>query len=263
MGAATTSAIGATRAALASAQGIDLDTASQLFAAARIVAGSKSLAGALADPSASVRAREQVVADVFGAGLSRTAAQLLSAVVSQRWSSAADMIDGIEELAVRSAVVASPDADVEAELFAVTQLVASNAQLELALGSRLGDSAVKGPLVETLLGGRTSPATTLIVSELAQQSRERRVRQLLARAARIAASQRGTVVATVHSAVALTDAQIDRLSAALSARYGANVTINTVLDPSIVGGLRVQIADDVIDGSVSSRLADLRNRLAG
>ena len=57
--------------------------------------------------------------------------------------------------------------------------------------------------------------------------------------------------------------QQTRLQNALSARYGSAVTLNTVIDPTVVGGLRVQVADDVIDASVSARLADLRQRIAG
>ena len=96
-----------------------------------------------------------------------------------------------------------------------------------------------------------------------QQPRERRIRQLLRRAMRLVADERGRTVATVVAAVPLSDAQLDRLAAALSQRYGAAVSLNTVVDPAVVGGLRVQIGDDVIDASVSSRLADLRQRLAG
>jgi F-type H+-transporting ATPase subunit delta len=79
----------------------------------------------------------------------------------------------------------------------------------------------------------------------------------------LVADQRGRTVATVVSAVPLSPAQSERLAAVLSKRYGTDVSINTVVDPSVVGGVRVQIADDVIDASVSSRLADLRQRLAG
>jgi F-type H+-transporting ATPase subunit delta len=67
----------------------------------------------------------------------------------------------------------------------------------------------------------------------------------------------------VITATPLDDAQIDRLKGALSQRYGGEISLNTVIDPTIVGGLRVQIADDVIDASISARLADLRQRLAG
>ena len=134
---------------------------------------------------------------------------------------------------------------------------------ELALGSRLGEAAAKGELVESLLKGRVSEATVLIAASLIRHPRERRVRQVLARATRMVADQRGRAVATVTTAAPLSAAQSDRLVAALSQRYGTAVTLNTVIDPTVVGGMRVQIADDVIDASVSSRLADLRQRLAG
>jgi F-type H+-transporting ATPase subunit delta len=187
----------------------------------------------------------------------------LETVVVQRWSSADELVDGVEELAVRAASVAASGTDLEGELFAFSRTVAENPELELALGSRMGDNAAKGTLVEKLLDGRVSAATVLVVSSLVQQPRERRVRQALARALSLVASQRGRVVATVTVAVPLSAAQSERLRDSLSARYGADVSLSTVIDPSIVGGLRVQIADDVIDASVSARLADLRQRLAG
>jgi F-type H+-transporting ATPase subunit delta len=263
MGSATTQALATTTAALNATPGVDLDVAGELFAAARAVGDSSQLSGALADSSAPVAARRQVVAAVFGKSFRPATASLLTTVVEQRWSSAADLVDGIEELAVRAASTAEPSADVEEELFRFSRTVAENSELELALGSRLGDASAKGALVDTLLSGRASRATTLIAASLVQQPRERRVRGLLSRATRIVADQRGRKVATVFAATPLNAAQSDRLAAALSARYGTQVSLNTVLDQTVVGGLRVQIADDVIDASVSSRLADLRQKLAG
>lgn len=263
MGSATTQALAATTAALSATSGVDLDVARELFAAARAVGDSPQLSGALADSAASVEARRKVVADVFGSAVSPATASLLTSAVEQRWSSQADLVDGIEELAVRAAATADRTSDVEAELFAFSRTVADNPELELALGSRLGEAAAKGELVESLLKGRVSEATVLIAASLIRHPRERRVRQVLARATRMVADQRGRAVATVTTAAPLSAAQSDRLVAALSQRYGTAVTLNTVIDPTVVGGLRVQIADDVIDASVSSRLADLRQRLAG
>lgn len=263
MGSATTQAVTATTAALGVTSGIGLDVARELFAVARAVSDSSHLSGALADSAAPVQARRQVVADVFGKAVSPATASLLTTAVEQRWSSAADLVDGIEELAVRAAAISDPAADVEAELFAFSRTVAGNAELELALGSRRGDSSSKAALVESLLKGRASEATTLIAASLIRHPRERRVRQILSRATKVVADQRGRTVATVVAAAPLSSAQTERLTAALSKRYGSQVSINTVVDPSVVGGVRVQIADDVIDASVSARLADLRQRLAG
>ena len=135
--------------------------------------------------------------------------------------------------------------------------------IELALGSRLGDASAKGALIEKLFSGQTSEATTLIASQLVQQPRERRVRALLNRALDLVADERGRTVATVRVAAAPDAAQQQRLAQALSARYGSDVAVNVVVDPEVLGGMRVEIGDDVIDGTVSSRINDLRQRLAG
>jgi F-type H+-transporting ATPase subunit delta len=263
MGSATTQALTATRAALDAAQGVDLDTARELFAAARIVGGASHLSGALADPTAPAGARTQVVADVFGGTYGATTVSLLKTAAEQRWSRSSDLVAAIEDSAIRAAAVAEPDVDIEGELFEVSQTVASDAELELALGSRLGDPEAKGALADTLFGGHVSAATSLIVSSLVQQPRDRRVRLLLSSAMRTVTDQRGRTVATVVTAAPLSDAQAERLSAALAKKYGRDVSLNAIIDPAVVGGLRVQIADDVIDGSISGRLADLRQRLAG
>jgi F-type H+-transporting ATPase subunit delta len=79
----------------------------------------------------------------------------------------------------------------------------------------------------------------------------------------VVASQSGQTVATVHAAQPLPDAQVERLQNALSATYGTRIRINQVVDPAVLGGLRVQVGDDVIDGSIASRITDLRLQLAG
>lgn len=263
MGSATAQALAASTQTLAAAKDITLDTARELFAAARAVGDSSQLSGALADPAAPAAARQQVVAAVFG-GLSEASRAVLGAAVAERWSNADQLVDGIEELAIRSAAIAESGADIEGQLFGFSRVVAANPELELALGSRLGGDDAKGELVERLLSGASAgAATTLIVSSLVRRPRERRVRQLLSRAIRIVSNQRGLVVATVHTATDLSEAQRTRLRDALSRRYDGEVSLNVVIDPAVVGGLRVQIADDVIDGSISARLADLRQKLAG
>jgi F-type H+-transporting ATPase subunit delta len=263
MGSATTQAVATTTAALDATPVHDLGVARDLFAAARALGGAPHLSDALADSAAAESARVKVVTDVFGGALSSPAVSLLTTAVRQSWSSSSDLIDGIEELAVRAAVKGAPDADVESELFGFSRTVTANPELELALGSRMGDGDAKGALVTSLLSGRTSAAATLIVSALVRQPRGRRVRELLARGMRVAANERGRTVATVRAAVELTATQRDRLAATLAKRYGTLVSVNTVVDPTIVGGLRVQIADDVIDGSIATRMSQLRQRLAG
>ncbi|MGB3731722.1 F0F1 ATP synthase subunit delta [Microbacterium sp.] len=261
MGSATTQALAASAQALAATKDLNLDSAAELFSAARTIGESAQLSGALADPTAPAQARTALVASVFG-GASAPVTSLLTAVAGERWSSASDLVDGVEELAIRAAAVAAAKDDVAGELFGFSRVVAANPELELALGSRLGDAPAKAALVQQVLGSQVSPATVLIASSLVRQSRERRVRQLFSRAIDIVSAQAGRTVATVYTAAPIAATQQTRLRDALARRYGGEISINQVIDPEVIGGLRVQIADDVIDGSISARLAELRQKLA-
>jgi F-type H+-transporting ATPase subunit delta len=78
-----------------------------------------------------------------------------------------------------------------------------------------------------------------------------------------ASRRRGQSVARVTSAVALTPAQEERLTAVLSRLYGRTIGLQVTVDPDVLGGLVVQVGDEVVDGSVAHRLEAARRRLAG
>ena len=65
------------------------------------------------------------------------------------------------------------------------------------------------------------------------------------------------------SAAPIATEQLTRLQNGVAKSYGRDVKLNLVIDPTIIGGLRVQLGDDVIDGTVSRKLSDLRLQLAG
>jgi F-type H+-transporting ATPase subunit delta len=54
-----------------------------------------------------------------------------------------------------------------------------------------------------------------------------------------------------------------RLADVLGRQYHTTVHLNVVVDPEVLGGVRVEIGDDVIDGTIASRLDDARRRVAG
>lgn len=262
MGSATRGARAAAADALAGASGVTLGVAEQLLAATRAIAGSAQLRSLLADPGVSHEDKTTILAKVFP-GADDTSRALLTAAVEQRWSSQAELVAGLEELGIRAAAVAAGDDVVEGELFSFGRAITSDPQLELAISSKLGDADGKVALVERLIGTQASKATLAIVEHLVQSARGRRIGAMLRDASAVVADEAGRVVATVTAASPLSAAQQQRLIAALAAKYGLAPHLNVVVDPALIGGLRVQIADDVIDGSIASRINDLRIQLAG
>jgi len=263
MGSATREALSASRSALAALGGkTDLAKGEQLLAAGRVIGESSPLRAALADPSTAAADKSSIVESVFST-ISSEARSLLATIVTNRWSSEDDLLAGIEEIGFRVIADSAEKAGIEAELFAFGEAVNSDNDLELAVGSKLGSNTAKVALIETLLGSKASPQTVSIIGHLVQQPRGRRIAELLRNAASIVADQSGLSVATVTTATALDAKQLARLGAGLAQTYGRELRINQVVDPTLLGGVRVQIGDDVIDGSVASRLKELRLQLAG
>lgn len=264
MGSATREATATSRAALAGVKKVTLGLAEELFSAGRVIGSSLQLRTILADAAGSTDDKIAALDAVFGSALGADAKSLLGTVVSARWSSTDDLLAGIEDLGLRAVASAAPaTVDIEGELFAFADVVAANPELELAIGSKLGKPEAKAALVDSLLAGKVSAETHAIVRHLVQQPRGRRIGQLISDATSTLADEKGTAIATVTTAAPLGARQRTKLQKALTGRFGRAVTLNLVVDPALLGGVRVAIGNDIIDGSVASRIADLRLQLAG
>jgi len=262
MGSATRDAITAANAVLGRQGTVDLATGEQLLAAALVVSGSHELRAALADDTAKDSDRKGIVESVFKA-YTAPAKAVLDSLATSRWSSEDDLVAGIEELGIRALASSAPKGlSIDDELFEFGVAVTSNSELELALGSKLGGVDGKVALVESLLSGKASEQTLAILKALLAQPRGRRIAELIRYAATIVADEAGNGIATVTVASALEREQRTRLEAALSKQYGRDVRLNVIVDPIILGGIRVQVGSEVIDGTISNRIADLRLRLA-
>ena len=263
MGSATREAIAAANATLAAQDAVDLATGEQLLAAALVVNGSHELRAALADDTARDSDRKGIVDAVFGK-YTKAARAILETVGTSRWSSEDDLVAGIEELGIRALAASAPkDLSIDDELFEFGVAVTSNSELELALGSKLGGVPGKIALIESLVGSKASKQTVAILKALLAQPRGRRIAELIRYAATIVADESGNGIATVTVATGLDGEQRKRLEVALSAQYGHDIRLNVIVDPVILGGIRVQVGSEVIDGTISNRIADLRIRLAG
>ena len=71
-----------------------------------------------------------------------------------------------------------------------------------------------------------------------------------------------TRVAVVTSAMPLTEEEQEQLRARVQARFGGDFTFEFRVDPQILGGVIIKVGDEVIDGSLASKLAAMRSQLA-
>ncbi len=238
--------------------------AGDLFAAADSIRAEGTLRRFATDQSVPAEARQGVVRQVFSGKVDAASLDLLAAAASQRWTRTRDLADALEQLGVVAVVrsVGLQASTLVDELFAVRQLVTGNSDLRNALSDPVRSAADKSALVETLLSGKVLPATVQLVRQALSGS-YRTVVAALEDYEGTAAAAHGEGVATVHVARALDEAAQQRLTTALSRQYGRPVHLNVVVDPAVIGGLRVEIGDDVIDGTVSSRLDDARRKIAG
>lgn len=149
-------------------------------------------------------------------------------------------------------------AEVEDELFRLGRIYESNEELRSTLTDPRLPAARRQQIVEDLLDGKATAATVAIVSMIVGAGRSADLPRIAQDLVKRSASQRGEVVAEVRSAVALSDDQISRLAAALRTRTSLDVTVKNVVDPSVMGGIVTQIDDSVLDGTVRTRLNQLR-----
>ena len=148
--------------------------------------------------------------------------------------------------------------EVEDELFRLARVFESSDELRTTLSDPHLPAAKRQQIVEDLLEGRASTATIAIVSMIVATGRASDLPKIADELVQRSAASTGSAVAEVRSAVALTDDQIARLTQALSARTKRDITVRNIVDPTVMGGIVTRIGDSVIDGSVRTRLNQLR-----
>lgn len=236
----------------------------ELFVVASTLHGSLSLRRAITDPSRDASAKETLVKDLFKS-LSAPAIDLTAKVSAIRWSNSGDLVSVLEQLAIEAqASAANIDGAldrVEDELFAAEQAVAGSPELRKALITVGADSAKAG-IVKDLFAKNGSPYTVALLTELVTTLRGRSIEVAFHDYKHALAARRNRVIALVRVAVELTDAQRDRLSTALTAQVGQPVRINIEVDPSVLGGVAIKFADELVDGTVVNRLASAGRSMA-
>jgi F-type H+-transporting ATPase subunit delta len=151
--------------------------------------------------------------------------------------------------------------DVEDELFRFARSYESSDELRNSLTDELIPAARRQAIVEDLLGDKATPTTVQLISMVVGSGRSRDLPAIVDRLVERAAQAKRLAVAEVRVAVPLTEDQQDRLKAAIANATDKDVTLKVVVDPSVIGGLVATVGDTVIDGTVRTRLDQLKSRL--
>jgi F-type H+-transporting ATPase subunit delta len=238
----------------------------ELFSIAKLLDGNGALRRALTDPARPTDSKTGLVRQLFGGKISASALEILTAAVSGRWVSGRDLGDALDQLSVEAEVAYADSRrkldEVEDELFRLDRVVTA----ERALADKLGDRRIpvdhRQELIRGLLQGKAD-ATTVRLAERAVDGRGRGFAASMRAYQVAAAARRNASIATVRVATDLTEAERTRLAEALGRQYGRQIQLNVIVDPQVVGGVRVDIGDEVIDGTIAARLDDAQRRIAG
>ncbi|MEW2524568.1 F0F1 ATP synthase subunit delta [Streptomyces sp. NPDC047071] len=269
---------GASREALAAARerldaltdntGVDAGRlADELAAVTALLDREVSLRRVLTDPAQAGEAKAELAGRLLGGKVGGETADLVAGMVRSRWSASRDLVDALEELADVADLTAAQKSGaldaVEDELFRFGRIVTSSTELRAALTDRAATATAKSGLLRSLLGGKAAATTERLVERLVTAPRGRSLEAGLESLSKLAADRRERMVAVVTSAVPLSDPQKQRLGAALAKIYGRQMHLNLDVDPEVLGGIRVQVGDEVINGSIADRIEDAHRRMAG
>ena len=240
--------------------------ADELFAVVGLLDAEHGLRRALSDPGKPAAEKGAVVSALLHGKVTQRAEGLVAAAAEAHWAATGDLADAIEQLAIEAMVLAAEADDglddLEDGLFRFGRVVASYPDLRAALADPSLPERGKRELLRTLLNGKVTQVALGLIEQMVAHPRGRSLAVALDMCADIAARRRQQLIAVVRTAVELSVTRRRRLAQALADAYGHDVHLDVVIDPSVVGGISVQIGDELIDGTAVSRLAAVRRKLA-
>lgn len=240
--------------------------AHELYSVVDTLDSSGTLRRTLTDPARPGIEKGTLVSSLFH-GLDQRVRDVVADFSGRRWWNEHDLGDALEDAAVEGLLVSAQAAGsldtVEEELFRIERLLSSERDVYSALDNRSAIPAARKVLASSLFGSRVSSTTAVLIERACAAPRGRRLVKMVDYFQKAAAARRSKVIAHVTTAIELSEAQRDRLSERLQRDYGRDILVNVEVDPTIIGGVRVQVENEVVDGTISARLVDVRRRLVG
>jgi F-type H+-transporting ATPase subunit delta len=241
--------------------------ANDLAAVTKLLARETILTRHLADPTNDPAPKVRLLESLLVGQVGDPALQILKAAVSGRWTSDSNLVDAVEHVARLTLLVRAEGGhhadEVEEQLFWFGRILDGEPQLATLLSDYTEPADGRVQLLRNVLNRSTgvNPTTEALLSQTVELMRGGRADEEVGALAQLAVACRGEIVAHVKSAFELSDAQHNRLTEVLSRIYGRPVSVQLQVDPKLLGGLAISIGDEVIDGTLASRLAEARNRL--
>jgi F-type H+-transporting ATPase subunit delta len=241
--------------------------ADDLASVTSLLARESVLTRHLADPADDPTPKLNLLETLLEGKVGDTSLEVLKAAVSGRWSSDANLVDAVEHVARLALLVRAEReqvaGDVEEQLFRFSRVLDAQPGLATLLGDYSTPAAGRIKLLRDVLGsGSGVNATTVqLLSQTIELLRGERADEAVLELAELAVARRGEVVAHVSAAADLSDAQRTRLTEVLTRIYGHPVSLQLHIHPQLLGGLNIAVGDEVIDGTLSSKLAAADTKL--
>lgn len=241
-------------------------TAQELFSVVDVIDGSNQLVRLLSDAGRDPGLKESAARALFGSRIGPLCEQIVLDAVRHRWSEQDDLLDGLEDVGVVALLEQASREDVlgavEEELFQFSRAIQGSPALSEAFDEAREDPRRRRDIVRRLLEGRAHRLTVALAEQAVGRASDEKPARRVLRFAEFASERRQRLLAVVSSARPLSAAQQERLGAVLSRIYGRSLQMNTEISPDVVGGLRIQVGDDLFDATVLARLAQARHSLA-
>lgn len=148
-----------------------------------------------------------------------------------------------------------------AELVNEMAQAAQHPEVQAALSDPGLDAGARAALLRALLKSSVSKPAENFLALLADNDRLALLPEIARQFEALKNRQEGSAEARIDSAFELTDAQVAELVAGLEKKFQVKLKPDVRVDPSLIGGVRVTVGDQVLDTSVSAQLVRLRDAL--
>ena len=230
----------------------------ELYAVAAVLGEHIDLRRHLVDPTGSASLRRSLVENLFSEKVDQTTVQLLTTLVETRLTSPTDLVEAVETLG-RTAALASAEkdgtlSDTEDELFRFGRILQREPRLRTLLADTTAPVDKREELLSQVLGDKVTPTAHRLLEQAVRHPYSKALDHAAERLADAAAARRDRSIARVVAPIALSDEQEERLGDVLSSLYGRSISVQSDVDPDILGGLVVRVGGELLDGSVARHL---------